>query len=74
MNNTAKIEWPNKAKVGVSIVVNVEEGSEMSVREPNDKGMEPVDELGVFVKKPIRNYSNESNYEYGIKAGFPRIA
>ncbi len=74
MSKTAKIEWPNKAKVGVSIVVNVEEGSEMSVREPNDKGMEPVDELGVFVKKPIRNFSNESNYEYGIKAGFPRIA
>jgi len=35
--------------------------------------MEPVDELGVFVKSKIRNYSNESNYLYGIKAGAPRI-
>ena len=74
MNSDSNFRWPNGANVGVSIVVNVEEGSEMSVREPNDKGMEPVDELGVFVKKPIRNFSNESNYEYGIKAGFPRVA
>ena len=38
-----------------------------------DKGMEPIDELGVFVKGPVRNYSNESNYHYGIKAGAPRV-
>ena len=38
-----------------------------------DKGMEPVDELGVFVKAPIRNYGNESNYLYGIKSGAPRV-
>ena len=74
MNSKSNFQWPNGEKVGVSIVVNVEEGSEMSVREPGDKGMEPVDELGVFVKKPIRNFSNESNYEYGIKAGFSRVA
>ena len=35
--------------------------------------MEPVDELGVFVKAPIRNYGNESNYLYGIKSGAPRV-
>jgi allantoinase len=35
--------------------------------------MEPVDELGVHVKAPIRNYGNESNYRYGLKAGAPRI-
>ena len=37
------------------------------------KGMEPVDELGIFIKAPIRNYANESNYLYGIKAGAPRV-
>jgi allantoinase len=38
-----------------------------------DRGMEPVDELGLYVKSAIRNYGNESNYLYGIKAGAPRI-
>jgi len=32
-----------------------------------------VDELGVVLKKPLRNYGNESNYQYGIKAGAPRV-
>jgi allantoinase len=67
-----RIDWPNHAKMALSIVVNVEEGSEQSIVR-GDRGMEPVDELGVFVKAPIRNYANESNYLYGIKAGAPRI-
>ncbi|GFE80442.1 chitin deacetylase [Steroidobacter agaridevorans] len=67
-----RIEWPNGAKLALSIVVNVEEGSEMTVAR-GDKGMEPVDELGIHLKMPIRNYGNESNYLYGIKAGAPRI-
>jgi peptidoglycan/xylan/chitin deacetylase (PgdA/CDA1 family) len=66
------VKWPNGANLALSIVVNVEEGSEMTVAR-GDKGMEPVDELGIFIKAPIRNYGNESNYLYGIKAGAPRI-
>ena len=66
------MKWPNGEKIAVSIVVNVEEGAEASIVE-GDRGMEPVDELKVFVKKPIRNYGNESNYQYGIKAGAPRV-
>src|SRR5690606_8807085 len=38
-----------------------------------DRGPEPVDELGVTLKKPIRAHANESNYEYGIQEGWPRI-
>jgi len=68
-----RIAWPNGAKLALSLVVNVEEGSEMSVAR-GDRGMEPVDELGIHLKLPIRNYGNESNYLYGIKAGVPRIA
>ena len=67
-----RIEWPDGANLALSIVVNVEEGSEMSVAR-GDRGMEPVDELGIFIKSPIRNYGNESNYLYGIKAGGPRV-
>ena len=67
-----RIDWPGGAKMALSIVVNVEEGSEQSIVR-GDRGMEPVDELGVFVKAPIRNYANESNYLFGIKAGAPRV-
>lgn len=64
--------WPGGARLAMSVVVNVEEGSEMSVAE-GDRGPEPVDELGVALKAPIRNYGNESNYRYGIGAGAPRV-
>jgi peptidoglycan/xylan/chitin deacetylase (PgdA/CDA1 family) len=56
----------------MSFVVNVEEGAEQSIAS-GDKGPEPVDELGVALKIPIRNYANESNYLYGIRAGAPRV-
>jgi peptidoglycan/xylan/chitin deacetylase (PgdA/CDA1 family) len=66
------MDLPGDAKMALSVVVNVEEGSEQTIAR-GDKGMEPVDELGIFIKAPIRNYSNESNYLYGIKAGAPRV-
>ncbi len=68
-----RIDWPGGAKLALSIVVNVEEGSENSVAR-GDPGMEPVDELGVFVKGAVRAHGNESNYLYGIRAGAPRVA
>lgn len=67
-----RMDLPGGAKMALSVVVNVEEGSEQTVAR-GDKGMEPVDELGIFIKAPIRNYANESNYLYGIKAGAPRV-
>ncbi len=66
------IIWPNNAKLALSLVVNVEEGAEARVDE-GDKRPEQVDELGISLKAPIRNYGNESNYAYGIKAGAPRV-
>jgi peptidoglycan/xylan/chitin deacetylase (PgdA/CDA1 family) len=65
--------WPQDARLALSVVVNVEEGAEMSVA-AGDKGPEPVDELGVVLKVPIRNFANESNYLYGVRAGWPRVA
>ena len=65
-------QWPEGARLAMSVVVNVEEGSEYTVKD-GDKGMEPVDELMVHLKKPMRNYGNESNYQYGINEGGPRI-
>lgn len=68
----ASFEWPGGARLAMSYVVNVEEGAEMSVAE-GDKRPEPVDELGFALKVPIRNFGNESNYLYGIRAGAPRV-
>lgn len=67
-----RIEWPSKARLALSIVVNVEEGSESNILD-GDRGPDPVDELGVVVRKPIRMHGNESNYAYGINEGWPRI-
>lgn len=64
--------WPGGATLALSLVVNVEEGSEMSPRD-GDPVPDAVDELGVIVRKPIRNLGNESNYRYGIRAGAPRV-
>ena len=64
--------WPNEAKLALSLVVNVEEGAEQNLAD-GDRGPEPVDELGVMLKKPVRNYGNESNYAYGINEGAPRV-
>jgi len=69
---SAKERWPDGARMALSIVVNVEEGSERSIRD-GDRGPEAVDELGVALRKAVRNYGNESNYLYGIKAGAPRV-
>ncbi|HEY1131265.1 MAG TPA: polysaccharide deacetylase family protein [Roseateles sp.] len=70
--STTHWNWPDGAKLALSIVVNVEEGSEYSVAK-GDPFPEPVDELGVVIKKPLRMHGNESNYQYGIKEGARRI-
>jgi len=64
--------WPDDARLAMSFVVNIEEGSEMSIAR-GDKKPEPVDELGVALGIPIRNHANESNYQYGINAGAARV-
>jgi len=64
--------WPDGAQLAVSLVVNVEEGAEYNPRD-GDKHPEPVDELGIALRRPVRNLGNESSYRYGIRAGAPRV-
>ena len=64
--------WPDNAQLAMSFVVNVEEGAEYSPRE-GDRHPEPVDELGIALKRPVRNLGNESSYLYGVHAGAPRV-
>jgi len=67
-----KYSWPENAKLALSIVINIEEGAEANILD-GDKYPEPVDEMGIALKRPIRNYGNESNYRYGITRGAPRV-
>ncbi|MGB6229251.1 MAG: polysaccharide deacetylase family protein [Litorimonas sp.] len=64
--------WPGGKTLAFSLVVNVEEGAERSILK-GDKAPEPVDELVPPLKMPIRVHGNESNYQYGINRGAPRV-
>ena len=67
-----KVEWPNRARVAVSLVVNYEEGSEFSYGLGDDK-QEIYKEYPKTLPDGIRDLGNESAYEYGSRAGFWRI-
>lgn len=64
--------WPDGVQLAMSFVVNVEEGAEYSPRD-GDQHPDAVDELGIALKRPVRNLGNESSYLYGIRAGAPRV-
>jgi allantoinase len=66
-----RIRWPGDAKLALSIVVNVEEGAELSVSH--------ADEANEFIYESLekvegaRDLCMESHYEYGTRRGWPRI-
>lgn len=64
--------WPHGARMALSLVVNVEEGAEYNPLE-GDAFAESVDEAKASLGKGQRNVANESNYQYGINEGGPRI-
>ena len=67
-----RFRWPGDAGVALSVVLNIEEGAEASPRD-GDSRADPVDELGIALRGSGRNLPNESNYQYGVKAGAPRL-
>lgn len=65
------IRWSGGAKLAVSIVVNVEEGAELSLGmgdEHNEAIYEAVERV-----EGTRDVCMESHFEYGPRAGWPRI-
>ena len=64
--------WPGGGGLALSIVLNIEEGAEANPKD-GDSRADPVDELGVALRGSGRNLPNESNYQYGIQAGAPRL-
>ncbi len=65
-------QWPGGARLAFSLVVNVEEGAEGLLAD-GDTNPEPVDELGIALRGEQRNLGNESNYQYGLIEGAPRV-
>lgn len=72
-SNLPKVEWPNKARIAVQIVLNYEEGAENCVLN-GDKNSE-VFLSEIIGAQPIkgRHMNMESLYEYGSRAGFWRL-
>lgn len=70
--NPHKVEWPGKARIAVSMVVNYEEGSEYSFAF-GDPVQESYKEYPKAMPDGVRDLTNESVYEYGTRAGFWRI-
>ena len=70
---TPRVEWPNRAKIALQIVLNYEEGSENCVLH-GDKTSE-IFLSEIIGAKPIkaRHINIESFYEYGSRRGFWRV-
>ena len=65
------VRWPNGAQLAVSVVVNIEEGAELSLA-AGDASNEFIYEALERVEGS-RDLCMESHYEYGTRAGWPRI-
>lgn len=70
--NPPKIEWPDGARVAVSVVVNYEEGSEYSLLD-GDPRRETNSEVPSPLPLDERDLANESFFEYGSRVGVWRI-
>jgi putative urate catabolism protein len=66
-------EWPNGAKVAVSLVINLEEGAENNVLHGDAASEAFLTEEPTTPLMGMRNVNVESQYEYGTRAGFWRL-
>ncbi|MGI9334347.1 MAG: polysaccharide deacetylase family protein [Gammaproteobacteria bacterium] len=69
--NPPAIQWPGGAWVALSIVLNLEEGAELSLG-AGDERNESVHEV-VSRVEGVRDLCMESHFEYGARAGYWRI-
>lgn len=63
--------WPGEARVAVSLVVNLEEGAELSVADGDERN-ESVYEVDARLDG-VRDACLESHFDYGTRAGWWRI-
>lgn len=65
------MRWPNGAGLAVSIVVNIEEGAELSLSAGDARNEHIYEAVEQVVGVP--DLCMESHFEYGPRAGWPRI-
>lgn len=69
-----KLKWPNDAKIAVSFVINYEEGAERNVLYGDGVAESILKENPVTAPAiNVRDYSAESEYEYGSRSGWWRL-
>ncbi len=71
-SNVPVVQWPNGARIAISVVVNYEEGSEYSLLD-GDSHRETNGEVDSPVPLDQRDVFNESFFEYGSRVGVWRI-
>lgn len=64
-------QWPNEARVAVSLVLNLEEGAELAISDGDERN-EAVYEI-VLETQGVPDRAMESHFEYGARVGFWRI-
>ncbi|HYU20437.1 MAG TPA: polysaccharide deacetylase family protein [Chloroflexota bacterium] len=70
--NSPRVEWPGAARIAISLVVNYEEGSELSPLH-GDERHETYAELESPRRPEMRNLMVETQWEYGARAGVWRL-
>lgn len=70
--NRPAIVWPNGARVAVSLVVNFEEGAELSI-EQGDAETERFGEVQSVQPPGVRDLVQEQVFDYGMRAGLWRF-
>ena len=66
--------WPNEARLAVSFVLNIEEGSEYSIGDGDGFAEATVTEFDdSYVPRGTRDLAAESMFEYGSRVGVWRV-
>lgn len=67
------VQWPGGARVAVSIIINWEEGSELSFWHGDEANPQGLLETPASTGPQIRDLGAESTFEYGSRAGVWRL-
>ena len=70
--NLPRVEWPESCQIAVSLVVNYEEGSELTPAY-GDKRHETNGEIPSRKPPEARSLQTETQWEYGGRAGVWRL-
>ena len=65
--------WPDEARVAVSVVLNYEEGGELCVLHGDHESESVLTDVGAVPLPDARNLNVESLFEYGSRVGFWEI-